>query len=51
MIGVHYPSDNEAARIFARQFVNMLFRNRKFQEDFLQVKREWDVRRKQVVRN
>jgi len=27
MIGVHYPSDNEAARIFARQFVNLLFRN------------------------
>jgi acid phosphatase (class A) len=51
MIGVHYPSDNEAARIFARQFVNMLFRNKKFQEDFQQVKREWEAKRKQVVRN
>jgi acid phosphatase (class A) len=48
MIGVHYPSDNEAARIFARQFVNMLFRNEKFREDFQQVKMEWDVRRKRV---
>jgi acid phosphatase (class A) len=44
VIGVHYPSDNEAARIFARQFVNLLFRNKKFQEDFRQVKREWDTR-------
>jgi acid phosphatase (class A) len=51
IIGVHYPSDNEAARIFARQFVNMLFRNKKFQEDFQQVKREWEAKRKQVVRN
>jgi acid phosphatase (class A) len=51
MIGVHYPSDNEAARIFARQFVNMLLRNKKFQEDFQQVKREWDLRRKQAMKN
>jgi acid phosphatase (class A) len=46
IIGVHYPSDSEAARIFARQFVNMLFQNKKFQEDFQKVKREWDVKRK-----
>jgi len=42
IIGVHYPSDSEAARLFARQFVNMLFRNKKFQEDFRQVKSEWE---------
>jgi acid phosphatase (class A) len=47
MIGVHYPSDNEAARIFARQLVNMLFRNEKFQQDFRRVKNEWDLKRKQ----
>jgi acid phosphatase (class A) len=41
IIGVHYPSDSEAARLFARQFVNMLFRNKKFREDFQQVKMEW----------
>jgi acid phosphatase (class A) len=51
IMGVHYPSDNEAARIFARQFVNMLFRNKKFQEDFQQVKREWDSKTRQVVTN
>jgi acid phosphatase (class A) len=50
MIGVHYPSDNEAARIFARQFVNMLFRNEKFQQDFRRVKNEWELKRKQDSR-
>jgi acid phosphatase (class A) len=48
IIGVHYPSDSEAARLFARQFVNMLFLNKSFQEDFRQVRTEWDVRRKQA---
>jgi acid phosphatase (class A) len=47
IIGVHYPSDNEAARIFARQFVSMLLQNKKFQEDFREVKNEWALARKQ----
>lgn len=38
IIGVHYPSDSESARIFARQFVNMLFQNEKFLADFQKVK-------------
>lgn len=46
MIGVHYPSDNEAARVFARQLVNMLWSNKKFQEDFQQVKKEWESKKK-----
>lgn len=41
IIGVHYPSDSEASRIFARQFVNKLFRNKKFLKDFELVKKEW----------
>jgi len=41
IIGVHYPSDSETSRIFARQFVNKLFANKKFLEDFEQVKKEW----------
>ncbi len=41
IIGVHYPSDSESARIFARQFVNMLFKNEKFMKDFQEVKKEW----------
>jgi acid phosphatase (class A) len=51
IIGVHYPSDSEAARLFARQLVNMLFRNKKFQEDFRKVKMEWDLKRKQGLPN
>lgn len=41
IIGVHYPSDSEASRMLARQFVNLLFQNEKFLKDFELVKREW----------
>lgn len=41
IIGVHYPSDAEASRILARQFVNKLFLNAKFLQDFEKVKLEW----------
>lgn len=44
IIGVHYPSDSESARIFARQFVNKLFENEKFRADFEQVKQEWAIK-------
>jgi acid phosphatase (class A) len=33
IIGVHYPSDSEASRIFARQFVNKLFESESFLKD------------------
>jgi acid phosphatase (class A) len=41
IIGVHYPSDSEASRIFARQLVNMLLKNQKFLLDLQKVKNEW----------
>lgn len=41
ILGVHYPSDSEAARVFARQFVNKLFQNEKFMKDFEMAKKEW----------
>jgi acid phosphatase (class A) len=41
LIGVHYPSDSEAARLLARQMVNKLFQNDKFLRDFELVKKEW----------
>lgn len=44
ILGVHYPSDSEASRIFARQFVNMLFESKKFLEDFKKVKEEWAIK-------
>lgn len=47
ILGVHYPSDSESARIFARQFVNMLFQNEKFLKDFELVKKEWSEKAKE----
>jgi acid phosphatase (class A) len=44
IIGVHYPSDSEASRMLARQFVNKLFENEKFLRDFEQVKKEWALK-------
>jgi acid phosphatase (class A) len=41
ILGVHYPSDSEVSRIFARQFVNKLLENKKFLQDFENVKKEW----------
>jgi acid phosphatase (class A) len=41
VIGVHYPSDCEGSRIFARQFVNMLLQNERFLQDLEKVKKEW----------
>ena len=49
IIGVHYPSDSEASRIFARQFVNMLFENEKFLKDFQKVKGEWAMKAKETL--
>ena len=41
LLGVHYPSDSEAGRIWASDFVSFLFENKQFVEDFEAVKREW----------
>lgn len=48
IIGVHYPSDSETGRIFARQFVNKLFQNPKFLADFERVKYEWKQKAKET---
>lgn len=47
ILGVHYPSDSESSRIFARQFVNKLFQNEKFLKDFQKVKEEWVLKAKE----
>jgi acid phosphatase (class A) len=39
-IGVHYPSDSEAGRIWAREFVNRLFNSPAFLKDFKEAKEE-----------
>jgi len=50
IIGVHYPSDSESARIFARQFVNKLFQNEEFLKDFQKVKEEWALKAKETLK-
>lgn len=48
ILGVHYPSDSESARIFARQFVNMLLKNEKFLRDLEFAKKEWIEKAKET---
>jgi acid phosphatase (class A) len=45
LLGVHYPSDSEAGRIWAADFVKFLFENKQFVKDFEAVKREWAQKR------
>jgi acid phosphatase (class A) len=40
VLGVHYPSDSEMGRIWARNFVNQLFLQKKFRDDFAEAKKE-----------
>ena len=40
ILGVHFPSDSEAGRVFARQFVNELLKNQTFQKDLAEAKKE-----------
>jgi acid phosphatase (class A) len=47
IIGVHYPSDSEVARMLARQLVNKLFENAQFKKDFETVKKEWASKAKE----
>ena len=47
VLGVDYPSDAEAARLWAREFVNYLLRNPAFQAEWKTVRDEWKQVRKQ----
>jgi len=49
IIGVHYPSDSEASRIFARQFVNRLFESEEFQKDFERARLEWKIKARESL--
>ena len=40
IIGVHFPSDSEAGRVFARQFVNELLKNQAFRTDLEAARKE-----------
>lgn len=41
ILGVHFPSDSEASRLLAQQFVAKLFANAAFLKEFETVKLEW----------
>jgi acid phosphatase (class A) len=41
ILGVHFPSDSEAGRVFGRQFVDQLFKSEKFRAEFAKMKSEW----------
>ncbi len=47
ILGVHYPSDSESGRIFARQLVNKLFQNENFLKDLEAVRKEWKEKAKE----
>lgn len=49
LIGVHYPSDSEISRIFARKFVNKLFESEKFRSAFEAVRQEWALKAKESL--
>jgi acid phosphatase (class A) len=44
LLGVHYPSDTEAGRVLAEDFVRFLFENADFVREFQGVQREWQER-------
>lgn len=48
ILGVHYPSDGEAARLLARQFVDSLFTSEAFVSDFKKVQLEWKQRARET---
>ena len=41
IIGVHFPSDSEAGRVFARQFVDQLLLTKKFRPELEKIRKEW----------
>lgn len=41
IMGIHYPSDEEAARILAHEMLTAMWGNPKFQEDLKVAKEEW----------
>jgi len=41
ILGVHYPSDTEASRIFAKRFVELLKQNKDFNQDLEKARSEW----------
>ncbi len=41
IMGIHYPSDEEASRVLAHRMLNVMFENTEFKKDLLAAQREW----------
>lgn len=41
ILGVHYPSDEEASRQLAHRMITLMWQTEKFQQDFTSAKAEW----------
>ena len=42
IMGIHYPSDEEAARLLAHRMLVLMTENKKFRQDLDNAKKEWD---------
>ncbi|MEO1054767.1 MAG: phosphatase PAP2 family protein [Bacteroidota bacterium] len=42
LMGVHYPSDEETARLLAHRMVWLMWHTQTFQEDFVKAQEEWE---------
>ena len=42
VLGVHYPSDEEAARQLSHRMIHLMWHTEKFQEDLMKAKEEWE---------
>lgn len=42
IMGIHYPSDEEAARQLAHGMLSLMWNTDKFQNDFAKAKEEWN---------
>ncbi len=42
IMGIHYPSDEEAARLLAHKMLNAMVKNDNFRKDFALAKTEWE---------
>ncbi len=42
IMGIHYPSDEEAARVLAHRMLTAMLSNEKFKEDLRRAKQEWN---------
>lgn len=44
IMGIHYPSDNETARILSYKMITLFMKNKKFAQDLRNAKTEWQAK-------